>query len=81
MKINGVGNLIKDLRADNNLTQKDLGDKIGFSARTVSDWENGKTEPNLAVVKALSKIFDIPYEEFFDQVEDIEIKLIDKGTF
>lgn len=64
-----LGDYIRTLRKDKNLSQKDFGKVFGFSARTVSDWENGNTEPNLSTVKAIIKFFDITYEELFDEVK------------
>lgn len=51
------------------MTQFQLGEVFGYSARTVSDWESGNTEPNMATIKALVKYFDISYEELFGDVE------------
>ena len=63
-----VCNTIKTLRKSKGLSQKELGKALGFSARTVSDWENGNTEPNIATIKEIVKYFDISYEEFFGDI-------------
>lgn len=68
MKTNNVGETIKALRRGKNLTQAELGKQLGYSARTVSDWENGATEPNISAIKALVEFFDITYEEFFGEL-------------
>ena len=68
MECNSVGKTIKSLRKGKNLSQGELGIILGFSARTVSDWENGNTEPNINTIKALVKFFDITYEEFFGEI-------------
>ena len=62
-----IGNNIKFIRQQNNLTQKQFGEKLGFSARTISDWELGNTEPDLTTIKNMVKIFDVSYEDIFDQ--------------
>lgn len=36
-----VGNLIRKLRTDLNMTQKQLADKLGVSDKAVSKWERG----------------------------------------
>lgn len=64
---NSVGLNIKSLRLSENLSQKKLGEILGFSARTVSDWETGNTEPDINTIKAIVKYFDITYDEFFDE--------------
>lgn len=68
MKVNNVGETIKLLRKGKKLTQMELGKILGYSARTISDWENGETEPNISAIKDLVKFFDITYEEFFGEL-------------
>ncbi len=57
------------MRKEKSLSQAEFGKELGFSARTVSDWENGNTEPNLNTVKAIVKFFDIRYDDFFDEIK------------
>ncbi len=68
MKENNIGAVIKFLRLNKKLSQAELGRQLGYSARTVSDWENGNTEPNITAIKALVDFFDITYEEFFGEI-------------
>ncbi len=60
-----VAENIKNLRKSKNITQGELGKILGYSARTVSDWGKGNTEPNITAIKNIIKYFDITYEEFF----------------
>lgn len=62
-----VGEIIRNLRKNRGLSQSELGKVVGFSARTVFDWENGNTEPNISAIKTIVKYFDITYEEFFGE--------------
>ena len=62
-----VAETIKNLRKSKSLTQFEFGKLLGYSARTVSDWEKGNTEPNIAAIKNIVKYFDITYEEFFGE--------------
>ena len=48
------------------LSQQKLGELLGFSARTVSDWECGNTEPDIKTIKELTKILDVTLDELFD---------------
>ena len=61
-----VGDNIKSIRLLNKLTQKEFGEKLGYSARAISDWENGNTEPDLTTLKNIVKIFDCRYEDILD---------------
>ena len=54
-----IGNLIKEIRKENNLTQKELADKLGVTFQAVSKWENGKNIPDIAVLKQISDMFNI----------------------
>ena len=51
-----VGNLIKKLRLDNNLTQKELADKLNVTFQAVSKWENGKSVPTMKVKRSIYKL-------------------------
>jgi transcriptional regulator with XRE-family HTH domain len=43
---------LKDLRAKNNKTQRQLGDALGLRAQTISDWERGFTNPRMSLRQA-----------------------------
>ena len=54
-----IGKLIADLRKRKNLTQQQLGDKVGVGYRAVSKWERGITCPDISIINDLSKELDI----------------------
>lgn len=59
VKCTDFANTIYRIRIERNLTQKDLGDLIGVSDRTISKWENGTTVPDLETIKTICKELDI----------------------
>ena len=61
-----IGKFIKQIRQDNNLTQKDLADKLGVTYQAVSKWENGKNVPDIATLKEISKLFNTNIDEILD---------------
>ena len=61
-----IGKNIKQIRKSFNLSQYEFGKILGFSARTISDWECGNTEPDLTTIKNITKQFKVSYEEIFD---------------
>lgn len=61
-----IGKFIKQIRQDNNLTQKDLADKLGVTYQAVSKWENGKNAPDIATLKEISKEFNINIDEILE---------------
>ena len=61
-----IGNLIKQIRKKNNLTQKQLADKYGVTYQAVSKWENGKNIPDISLIKQMSKDFNIDIEDILE---------------
>lgn len=61
-----IGQFIKSLRKENNLTQKELADKYGVTYQAVSKWENGKNIPDIAILKEMSKDFNINIDELLE---------------
>lgn len=59
MNQENIGNLIKTLRKEKNLTQKELADLLGVTYQAVSKWENGKNIPDIAILKKISEEFHI----------------------
>lgn len=64
-----VGKLIERLRKQNNLTQKDLAEKLGVTYQAVSKWETGKNIPDISILKEISKMFDIDINDLLDGKE------------
>ena len=74
-----IGNLIKQIRKDNNLTQKDLADKLGVTFQAVSKWENGKNIPDIATLKILSDMFNLNIDDILNGTKrEIEKRRIKK---
>ncbi len=61
-----ISKLIKDIRSKNNLTQKNLADKLGVTYQAVSKWENAKNIPDISVLKQISEIYNISIDEILD---------------
>lgn len=61
------GRVISKYRKLQNLTQKDLAEKLFVSPQTVSKWENNQSEPNLATIKQLADLFGISVDDFFEE--------------
>lgn len=52
-----TGRLIKQLRLEKKLTQKQLAESLGVSDKAVSKWETGKGFPDISLFSTLSEIF------------------------
>ncbi len=59
-------NTIKTLRfLAGEMTQGDLGDKVGVTRQTIAAIEQGKYSPSLEVAFRISRVFGKPLEEVF----------------
>lgn len=58
-----IGRFIANLRKEKNMTQEQLGEKIGVSFKTISKWENGRGMPELSTLKPLSDELGITINE------------------
>ena len=57
------GNFLCTLRKGKNLTQKELGDKLFVSDKTVSKWERGISIPNVSLLIPIAEILDVTVTE------------------
>lgn len=63
MDIQKIGGFLKELRKQNNMTQEQLGERIGVTNKTVSRWETGKYMPPIECLKLLSDLYQISINE------------------
>ncbi len=54
-----IGNTIRTLRTENNLSQKALADKIGVSQKAIDYWERGVNEPKASYIIKLADFFQV----------------------
>ena len=63
MDIIKIGNFLAALRKEHNMTQEQLGEKIGVTNKTISRWENGNYLPPVDKLQELSRLYDISINE------------------
>lgn len=54
-----LGKRITEIRKQNNMTQEDLAEKLHVTRQTISNWEHGKSYPDLESLVLISGQFDI----------------------
>ena len=69
-----LGNFIKEIRQKNNLTQKELADKLGITYQAVSKWERGLNMPDKIIIKQIAKEFNVSIEDIFNGEYQQEVK-------
>jgi len=58
-----MAHLISRIRKENNLTQKDLAEKMGVTDKAVSKWERGLSCPDISLLSRLSLILGVTTSE------------------
>ncbi|MCQ2508171.1 MAG: helix-turn-helix domain-containing protein [Dorea sp.] len=61
--IANLGEVIKEYRTANKMTQEFVAESIGVSRQAVSKWESGKSDPSTSNLISLAKLFRIEPEE------------------
>lgn len=54
-----LGKRIAEIRKDHNLTQEGLAEICSVTRQTISNWENGKSYPDLETLVLISDTFDV----------------------
>ncbi len=58
-EISVLGNRIRSLREDQDLTQKELSTMIGLTPKMISFYENNQRTPPIDILLKISRIFDV----------------------
>ncbi|QQK08353.1 helix-turn-helix transcriptional regulator [Miniphocaeibacter halophilus] len=54
-----IKNILKDRRKKLNLTQEQVAEKIFVSKKSVSNWETGRTTPDIDSLIRIAKLYDL----------------------
>ena len=71
-----LGEKIKTLRKQKNISQEIFANYLGVSFQAVSKWENGNTMPDVTMIPAIASFFGVSTDELFDfNVFEMEKKI------
>ena len=57
---------LKEKRIQKGLTQEELGRAVGVSYRTIYQYETGRREPKLKILRALATVLSCTIDEIVD---------------
>jgi len=60
-----IGDKIKLLRKNKNITQNQLAEALAVSSQSISKWENHLSAPDISVLPAIARYFGITMDELF----------------
>ena len=61
-----IGNKIRVLRRNKNMTQEELAEILLVSPQAISKWENGQSTPDIELLPVIARYFGITMDEFFN---------------
>lgn len=60
---------IRQLRSERGINQKELGDAVGVSKQSVSNWENGNIMPSVDLLIRLADVFGVSTDYLLGRTE------------
>ena len=57
---------LKDVRKLCNLTQRQVADILGVVESCYANWEQGRTEPNIDMLRKLGEIFNVSIDDLIN---------------
>lgn len=55
--------MLKELRKESGLTQMELAHKLNVKQNTISNWENGKSKPDIIMTTKLAEVLGVTTDE------------------
>lgn len=65
-----MANRIRELRKQNDMTMKQLGEKLGLGESTISQYETGKREPDIKTLLKISECFNVSVDYLLGNVSE-----------
>lgn len=60
-----IGQVIKQLRISQSITQEKLADYLNVSPQSISKWENGLSYPDITLIPTIALFFNVTTDELF----------------
>lgn len=60
-----IGNNIRRLRLERNMTQREVAVSLSVTVQAVSKWEQGRSYPDLLLLLPIAKLFSVTLDELF----------------
>lgn len=59
--------MLKKLRVEKDMSQNDVATRIGVTAATICRYESGKRKLPLEIAKKLAEVFEIPWQQLYEE--------------
>lgn len=77
-----MGQIIRRLRKERNLTQEELAEQLGVTFQAVSKWENDTGMPDISQVVPLANVFGVTTDVLFGMNStdaDADVEALERG--
>lgn len=74
-----LGQKLRKVRKEQNLTQLELAQQVGITNGQVSTIERGVSSPSLSTLHRIARALNVPMHEFFEDEAKKDVKLIRRG--
>ena len=72
-----IGEKIKKLRREQDITQEKLAEYLKISSQSVSKWETGNGMPDIALIVPIANFFGVSLDELFDRDAEGESEAVE----
>jgi len=72
-----IGKRIRQLRQECNLTQKQFASLFGLYDSTISQYENGKRQPEYKIIKQIADKFNVSIDWLLGRVENKDLAILE----
>ncbi len=63
LEVNKLPITLKAARVNNNMTQSEAAKKIGITVDTLSNYERGKSYPDVPIIKKIEEVYGLTYSD------------------
>jgi len=74
--MSNISNILKDLRTQKQIFQKQVANDLKIETNTYGSWERGNTEPPIDMLIALAKYFNVPVDYLIGNANEDSIIII-----
>lgn len=75
-----IGENIKRIRIKRNMTQKELGEKLGgISQQQIGQWETGKVNPKIETIQKIAKALDVYLGDIYEDNGIVDLTGLSKA--
>ena len=76
-------NRLKELRIANLISQQDLATSLNVSQNAIYNWENGKREPSIEMLKKIAEYFEVSFDYLmgFEEIRPIKMHELFSGVY